>query len=106
MIDVETIGSRSNITEIDIDIQRRPRASRTMTSMPVVANTNTTKCKGIDIRDAEPSMPKKDFCDGGNKVFNRINESNKVNFIKGIPTFFYVDFTKYSVGASDSAHKQ
>ncbi|KAM7497457.1 hypothetical protein LguiA_021871 [Lonicera macranthoides] len=61
VIDIETIGSRSHASEIDIEIRRRSRAPRTMTSMPVVSNTDKGKGKGkgIDIRGADFSTPKR-----------------------------------------------
>lgn len=103
MIDVETIGSRSDASEMDIELRKRSRAPRTVTSMPVISDVTKIKGKGIDIRGADHPILKKEVCEGRDNVGSKINKP-----AKDIPAggLFDVDFTKYSVGASESAKKQ
>ncbi|KAM7460278.1 hypothetical protein LguiA_035796 [Lonicera macranthoides] len=105
VIDVDNIGAASNVSDIDIEVRKRSRAPRAMASIPVVQGTESSKCKGFDIRDSKPSEPKEEVNDGAKDMFNGKGETDNVKGSESVPTFFDVNFSKYSVGSSDSAQK-
>lgn len=105
MIYLETNRPTSNTNNLDMDIRKRSRVPRSMSSMHVVADKSKAKRKRIDIRVPDPLAPKKDDGEGGPDVGNKDKATGEVTPGEGGPKPFSVDFTQYSVGVSNSAQK-